>query len=181
MLKRETDMETGKKDVKVKAKKEITQSQIAGRLSLYTAAVAVVGGVLFGACAVCLVQSEHFEEVCGVPRAAALVLLAVTAVLCYAALWQFAKVCREIGRENSFSVENYLSFRIIGLLFLVQAVVWIVFLAVSLLVFRTVTLFVIFVLAGMICIWLGVAALASTLAKLIDKARQIREENDYTI
>ena len=115
------------------------------------------------------------------PRAAALVLLAVTAVLCYAALWQFAKVCREIGRENSFSVENYLSFRIIGLLFLVQAVVWIVFLAVSLLVFRTVTLFLIFVLAGMICIWLGVAALASTLAKLIDKARQIREENDYTI
>ncbi len=173
-------MATEKNDVKRKGG-EVTQEQIAGRLSLYTAAVAVVGGVLFGACAVCLVNSGHFEDVCGVPRAAALVLLAVTAILCYAALWQFAKVCREIGRENSFSAENFRSFRVIAALFLVQAVVWVIFLIVSLVIFKTVTLFVIFVLTGMICIWLGVAALASTLAKLIDKARQIREENEYTI
>lgn len=162
-------------------KKEISQALIAMRLKIFTAAVAVIGGIFFVACAVCLVRSTHFEEICGIPRESALILLAVTAVLCYAGLWQFTKVCREIGRENSFSVENTIAFRMIGTIFLVLSAVWIVFIAVCLILFEKISVFTIFVLSGMTFIWLSVAALSGTLATLIDKARQIREENDYTI
>ena len=162
-------------------KKEISQAQIAGRLKIITVAVALIGGALFGACAYCLLRSGHFIEFSGITREPALILIAVTAVLCYAALWQFWKVCMEIGRENSFSVENYLSFRIIGLLFLVLAVVWVVFITVCLILFEKVAAFLLLVLAAGTFIWLGVAGLSAILSMLIDKARQIREENDFTV
>ncbi|MBO4415645.1 MAG: DUF2975 domain-containing protein [Lachnospiraceae bacterium] len=169
------------KNDQMEKKKNITQESIAGRLKIITAAIAVIGGVFFIACAVCLVRSTHFEEVCGIPRESAMILLAATAALCYAALWQFGKVCREIGRENSFSVENNIAFRMIRIIFLVLSMVWLVFIAVCLILFEKIAMFTIFVLSGMTFIWLCIAALSGTLALLIDKARQIREENDYTI
>lgn len=38
-----------------------------------------------------------------------------TAVLCYLVLYQFWQVCTQIGRENSFSMENVRAFRRMGL------------------------------------------------------------------
>ena len=55
------------------------------------------------------------------------------AVICYAILYQFWKVCVQIGKDNSFSKENAKCFRNISHFALLLAVVWfagIVFLAI---------------------------------------------------
>ena len=46
------------------------------------------------------------------------------AVICYAILYQFWKVCVQIGKDNSFSKENAKCFRNISLFAFLLAVVW---------------------------------------------------------
>lgn len=44
--------------------------------------------------------------------------------ICYAALYQFYKICNEIGKDNSFSKENIKSLNIISGLGLIAAIIW---------------------------------------------------------
>ena len=109
------------------------------------------------------------------------------AAMCYKILWHFWHVCTEIGRDNSFSAENYRSFHkmantsfvisgsyalklaFIGgrMLLLSHAVVETV--CVSCVIFAGLVAFLLF---GIIC---------EALSKLIQNAYEIKAENDLTI
>lgn len=104
----------------------------------------------------------------------------VIAVFCYAILFQFWKVCSEIGRDNSFSMENARAFVTISRFSLVMAGVW--FAGMLFLVCKAyfnpgvLIFFVMAVLLSMI-----VSILAAALSHLILKAYELRQENDLTI
>ena len=162
-------------------KKKTSQAGIARRLKALTIGVAVVGCAFFAACGVSLIRNELFFEQYGISDIPVLLLLGVTAVFCYAALWQFWKVCCAIGKDNSFSLENYVSFRIMSGLFIILGVVWVISGAIYLIFAEKLEYMAIFKLAEYTFVWFAVGALTAALSKLIDKARQIREENDLTI
>ncbi len=101
-------------------------------------------------------------------------------VICYAILYQFWKVCVEIGRDNSFSAENAHSFVIISRLMVFMAAVWfvgLVFLAVIHCLGPAFGIFMI--LCTFICI--VVAVLAAALSHLIYKSYEMRQEQELTI
>lgn len=101
-------------------------------------------------------------------------------VLCYAILFQFWKVCVEIGRDNSFSAENAKSFKVISRLAVLLAVVWfagLVFLAIMKCLGPAYAIFMI--LIAFICIVVGV--LAAALSHLVYKSYELRQENELTI
>lgn len=101
-------------------------------------------------------------------------------VICYAILYQFWKVCVEIGKDNSFSAENAGAFVIISRLALVMAAVWfagVLFLAVIRCLNPAIGIFM--VLITFICI--VAAVLAAALSHLIYKSYEMRQENELTI
>ena len=164
-----------------KHKKGNTQAGIAFRLKLLTIGVAIVGCAFFGVCGVSLVRNKYFFEKYGISDMPVLLLLGITAVFCYAALWQFWKVCCAIGKDNSFSLENYVAFRIMSGLFAILGVIWILSCAIYLLFVERLEYMILFKMFEYSFIWFAVGGLTGALARLIDKARQIREENDLTI
>lgn len=101
-------------------------------------------------------------------------------VLCYGILFQFWKVCVEIGRDNSFSVENAKSFREISRLAVLCAVLWfagLVFLAIMKILGPAYAIFMIL----MSFIFVVVAVLAAALSHLVYKSYELRQENELTI
>lgn len=104
----------------------------------------------------------------------------VIAAGCYAILFQFWTVCREIGRDNSFSKENVAAFKRISRLAVVLAVVWFAGLAgltvmhymqPGIMLFMIFAIFISFVAA--IC--------GAALSHLVFKAYELRQENELTI
>ncbi len=90
-----------------KGYKSMKQSEISGWLKGITIAIGIVG-VVFFFLLVPILAGEMKREY---PQAAFLYLPGmaysyVIAAGCYAILYQFWTVCREIGRDNSFSKEN---------------------------------------------------------------------------
>ena len=161
--------------------KESSQAGIAFKLKLLTIGVAIVGCAFFGVCGVSLVRNKYFFEKYGISDMPVLLLLGITAVFCYAALWQFWKVCCAIGKDNSFSLENYVAFRIMSGLFVILGVIWILSCVIYLLFVERLEYMILFKMIEYSFIWFAVGGLTGALARLIDKARQIREENDLTI
>lgn len=101
-------------------------------------------------------------------------------IICYAILWQFWKVCVEIGRDNSFSKENAGAFVNISRLFIFFAVVLfcgIVFLAVRHCLGAVYLIFMILLIFA--CIVFSV--LAAALSHLIYKSYELRQEQELTI
>ena len=164
-----------------KRRKENTQAGIAMRLKILTVGAAIIGALFFGVCGVSLVRNKFFTETYGISVMPVMMLLGITAIFCYAALWQFWKVCGAIGRDNSFSLENYVSFRIMCGLFVILGFIWMLSIAVYLIFTEKTDYMIIFKMCEYTFVWFGVGGLTGALAKLIDKARQIREENDLTI
>ena len=104
----------------------------------------------------------------------------VIGAICYMILYQFWKVCVEIGRDNSFSAENAESFRVISRLAVLLSCAWfigVVFLAIV----RALdpALAIIMILFAFICTI--VAVLSAALSHLIYKSYEMRQENDLTI
>lgn len=100
--------------------------------------------------------------------------------ICYGILYQFWKVCVEIGRDNSFSAENARSFVAISRLAAVMAAAWfagLVFLAVIHCLGPAFGIFMI--LCTFICI--VAAVLAAALSHLIYKSYEMRQEQELTI
>lgn len=104
----------------------------------------------------------------------------VMAFPCYIALWNFWKIAREIGLDNSFSHKNVKSLETIGKMSLIDTV---------LLFIGTAVIFVagaltpeMLIVTVFICI-LGVAlsVLCAALSHLVEKAASLKEENDLTI
>lgn len=101
-------------------------------------------------------------------------------VICYAILWQFWRVCVEIGRDNSFSAENAKSFAVISRFAALMAAVWfagVVFLAVVHCLGPAFGIFMI--LIAFICI--VAAVLSAALSHLVYKSYEMRQENELTI
>lgn len=101
-------------------------------------------------------------------------------VICYAVLFQFWKVCVQIGNDNSFSKENVKSFLVISRLTAVLAVIWfagIVGLAFLKCLAPSVGIFLLLI----VFIFIVLAVLAAALSHLICKAYELRRENELTI
>ena len=99
---------------------------------------------------------------------------------CYWILFQFWNVCTEIGRDNSFSIENVKSFQIISRTAAVIGVIWftgMIFLAWNRWVNPAILIFV--VMALFLCI--TVTILAAALSHLVQKAYEMKQENELTI
>lgn len=104
----------------------------------------------------------------------------VTAVFCYAVLFQFWKVCLQIEKDNSFSVANVRSFSIMSKLLMVLAGLWTIYLIVHL-VCGWATFEMVWRMVLFIFVWSIIAGLCAALSVLIEKAMKIQEENDLTI
>lgn len=104
----------------------------------------------------------------------------VIGIGCYAILIQFWKVCTEIGKDNSFSMENVRSFHNISRIAAVIGVIWflgMLFLAWNRWVNPAILIFM--VMALFLCV--TVTVLAASLSHLIGKAYEMKQENELTI
>lgn len=98
----------------------------------------------------------------------------------FAGLWEFWKICVEIGRDNSFSQKNALSLFRICLLALTMAALLAVGVAALCLLGMGLPALLIAML-GFAAACALVALLANALAQLVRRAAAIKSENDLTI
>lgn len=103
-----------------------------------------------------------------------------TAVLCYVVLFEFWKVCTEIGRDNSFSMENAASLHHMGMCALAAGagffVRFIWFLLIREIHPAAILLIIFEILLCMIFI-----TLCEALSKLTQNAYEVKRENELTI
>jgi hypothetical protein len=103
-----------------------------------------------------------------------------TAALCYLILFEFWKVCTEIGRDNSFSMENSLSFHHMGFCGIAGAAGFLVrILWFSLCGLLTPPMAGFHILELLIC-WIF-TVLCEALSQLIQNAYEVKRENELTI
>ncbi len=164
-----------------KRRGETTQAGIALRLKLLTIGAAIIGALFFSISGVSIIRDGSLFENNGISDIPVLMLLGITAVFCYAALWQFWKVCCAIGNDNSFSMENYVAFRIMSWLFAILGIIWLLSIAIYFFSTESADNMILFKMFEYTFVWFAVGGLTGALARLVDKARRIREENDLTI
>lgn len=98
----------------------------------------------------------------------------------FAGLWEFWKICVEIGRDNSFSQKNARSlFRICLLALMMAALLAVGVAALCLLGMGLPALLI--AMLGFAAACALVALLANALAQLVRRAAAIKSENDLTI
>ena len=157
------------------------QKKVADGLKFFSCVVAAVGAVFFFWYAPSMADKYAALS----PGAESLKwpgLIGIWAVglLCYLALWQFWKICTRIGNDDSFCKKNARSMQIIALLAFLAAILLLVSgviracLGFLELLHGVKLFFTIFIACG-----LGVLCLA--LARLIENAARLKEENDLTI
>ena len=159
----------------------MSQKSIAKILKIFCMVVAVVGAFFFFVYAPLIVDELAFMY----PEAAylkwpGLFGVWVIAVLCYAVLGNFWKICVRIGEDNSFCNENADCMKRMGILSFVVAVLLsgaMIFL--GCLGFLGIAYFIVYSL--LMCVVCGVGVLCLALAALIRRAAQLKEENDLTI
>ena len=98
----------------------------------------------------------------------------------FAGLWEFWKICAEIGRDNSFSQQNARSLTRICLLALTMAALLAVGVAALCLLGMGLPALLIAML-GFAAACALVALLANALSQLVRRAAAIKSENDLTI
>lgn len=103
-----------------------------------------------------------------------------TAVLCYAVLFQFWKVCNEIGRDNSFSLENAAAFHKMGILGTFAGIGYLARL-ISMLVIGGMGIAAIVYSIFMMCLSVAFMILCEALSQLIRNAYEVKQENELTI
>lgn len=104
----------------------------------------------------------------------------VMGVFGYTALWQFWKICMEIGRDNSFSKENIRSLNLISVLAVIASVLW--FAAIIMLVFLKVFCVSLLVILGILSfVSICICVVCIVLAHLVEKAYLLKVENELTI
>ena len=101
-------------------------------------------------------------------------------MVCYAILYQFWKVCIQIGRDNSFSAENARSFALISRFAVVLAAIWFAGVVALAILKYLVPVYGFFMLLIAV-IFIAVAVLSAALSHLTYKAYEMRQENDLTI
>lgn len=101
-------------------------------------------------------------------------------IIYYMALFQFWKICNEIGRDNSFSKENIKSLNIISILAVLAAGIWFAGL-VGLILIKSISISFFALMSIAILISLAVAIIATVLSHLVRKAYELKEESELTI
>lgn len=157
------------------------QAEIAGWLKGITYAIGMMGAAVFFVLVPVLAKKMIRSD----PDTAflywpVLVYNFVIAVCCYAILFQFWKVCRQIGQDNSFSMENAVAFQRICRLAVLLAVMWSGGFAASLVVHAMQPAVILFFLFAVL-VSFAVAICAAALSHLVLKAYEMRQENELTI
>lgn len=101
-------------------------------------------------------------------------------ILFYIALYQFWKICNEIGRDNSFSEENMRSLNIISVLALAAAGICFVGL-VSLILNGTISIGFFLLMSLLVFVSLTISIMATVLSHLVKKAYELKQESEFTI
>lgn len=101
-------------------------------------------------------------------------------VLFFIALYQFWKICNEIGRDNSFSEENMRSLNIISVSALAAAGICFVGL-VSLILNGTISIGFFVLMSLLVFVSLTISIIATVLSHLVKKAYELKQESEFTI
>lgn len=104
----------------------------------------------------------------------------IIGIMCYIALYQFWKICIEIGRDNSFSDENIKSLNIISKIALAVTVIWFAGL-VGLIIIGSISIGFFILMAVAVIVSLAISIVATVLAHLVQKAYELKKEADLTI
>lgn len=169
-------MHTSRKDTR----KDTTMDQlkISKQLKAITLSIAVFGLAIY---ALIIAGSFNIQRDTPSFGATHIAILTITLIICYDVLYQFWKVCTQIGLENSFSYENVKAFIKMSYALKILAGMWLGYSIARIFIFNLNELFDIIRPFVITAVWGIISALAGALSKLIEKARQIREENDLTI
>ncbi len=151
------------------------------RLLMLAGSIAVLGGVyLFFVTAPRegLLLRERFPEYAYlfIP---AMVFLWVIGLIYLAAMIDFFRVCRRIGQDRSFCRENAGSLSRIARLLLIAGVLWLTGIPGGMLLGVSGGVFIPLLLAAAASAAMGL--LAGSLAKLLGRAVEMKEENDLTV
>lgn len=101
-------------------------------------------------------------------------------LLCFAALYQFFKICVQIGRDNSFSIENAKSLSLIGKLGIFAALEWFAGI-VALIILKCIAPGIIILMIVAVIVSASVSIASIALSHLVMKAYELKQENEYTI
>ena len=104
----------------------------------------------------------------------------VTAIFCYAILFQFWKITDEIGKDNSFSKENARHFHQMTILSVLVAVQYLIRIVAFIFLGET-TMISVYYRAGMSLIFMLFAVLTEALSGLVLNAYLMKQEQDLTI
>lgn len=101
-------------------------------------------------------------------------------IMCYIALFQFWKICNEIGKDNSFSAENVNSLNIISKIAIMVTVLWFAGL-VGLIVIGSMSIGFFILMSVAVMVSMAVSIIATVLAHLVQKAYELKKDADLTI
>lgn len=159
----------------------MTQSEISRWLKAVTVLLAAMGIVFFFMVVpiLAVISKQRYPQLAFLFYPG-LAYTAAIAIPCYAILYHFWQVCRQIGLDNSFSKENAAAFTSISRLAFFLTIEWFIgllFLAVGGWMKTSALVILIFgIFLSMI-----VTIIAAALSHLIFKAYELRQENDLTI
>lgn len=159
----------------------MTQSEISKWLKAVTILLAVMGIVFFGDIIpiLAVISRKNYPELAFLFYPGLIYSLAL-AVPCYGILYQFWKVCIQIGRNNSFSKENAVSFSIMSRFAFFLTIEWFIgLLFLSIGGWMKTGALVILIFGSFLSII--VTIIAAALSHLVHKAYELREENELTI
>ena len=139
----------------------------------------VLGIVLFGVVAPKVVGAYGIDGRGGAGYYADLVYVELVGVLCFLSLREAWKICREIGKDNSFSRENAKSLRKIAKYMMAACVLMAIGL-IACMIFNDSMILMGLTALGM-CIAVIFALFASAMAQLIEAGAKLKDENDLTI
>ena len=141
----------------------------------------VLGIVLFGLVAPKVVGAYGYavDGRGGAGYYADLVYVELVGVLCFLSLWEAWKICREIGKDNSFSRENAKSLRKIAK-YMTAAYVLMAIGLIACMIFNDSMILMGLTALGM-CIAVIFALFALAMAQLIEAGAKLKDENDLTI
>jgi hypothetical protein len=157
------------------------QNEIAKWLKGICIAIAIMGLIFFGL----IIPKLALESKLVYPEIQflywpGLISSWIVGVICYAILYQFWKVCVQIGKDNSFSLENSRSFVLISRLSVVISLIsfcGMFYLGAN----NWLNPGFMLLMIGVIFIGIIIAILAAALSHLILKAYEMKKESELTI
>lgn len=98
----------------------------------------------------------------------------------WAALWQYLRICREIGNDNSFSEQTAKSLEKISIYAITDTIL--LFAGALIMLFVRLMPLALLISSIVICVLgFGISVIAAALSHLVLKAKTLKDENDLTI